>query len=52
LRELLRFAFLAPYIQKAIVDGRQPNGLTIERLAEIGPPASWREQRMRLGFAR
>jgi site-specific DNA recombinase len=50
-RELLRLAFLAPDIQKAIVDGRQPKGLTLERLAKIGPPASWQEQRMRLGLA-
>jgi len=51
-RELLRLAFLAPDIQKAIVDGQQPKGLTLERLTEIGPPASWQEQRRRLGIAR
>jgi len=50
-RELLRLAFLAPDIQKAIVDGQQPKGLTLERLTEIGPPIPWQEQRRRLGLA-
>lgn len=39
-RELLRLAFLAPDVQRAIVDGQQPGGLTIERLTEVGPPIS------------
>jgi len=51
-RELLRLAFLAPDVQRAIVDGQQPRGLTLERLTEIGPPISWQEQRRRLGVAR
>jgi hypothetical protein len=50
-RELLRLAFLAPDIQRAIVEGHQPNGLTLERLSQIGPPASWRLQRRVLGLA-
>ena len=51
-RELLRLAFLAPDVQRAIVDGQQPKDLTLERLTEIGPPASWQEQRRRLGLVR
>lgn len=50
-RELLRLAFLAPDIQRAIVEGRQPRGLNLERLIEVGPPASWHEQRRLLGLA-
>jgi DNA invertase Pin-like site-specific DNA recombinase len=49
-RELLRLAFLAPDIQRAIVEGRQPRGLNLERLIEIGPPAGWHEQRRVLGL--
>jgi len=50
-RELLRLAFLAPDIQQAIVEGRQPKGLGLERLTETGPPVSWLEQRRLLGLA-
>ena len=49
MRELLRLAFLAPDIQRAILDGRQPVGLSLERLTTLGSPASWREQRRLLG---
>lgn len=49
-RELLRLAFLAPDIQKAILQGRQPANLSLEKLSLIGPPASWTEQRMILGL--
>lgn len=50
-RELLRLAFLAPDIQQAIVEGRQPKGLSLERLTETGPPMSWLEQRRLVGLA-
>ena len=50
-RELLRLAFLAPDIQKAILEGRQPATLSLERLAQMGPPASWAAQRKILGLS-
>jgi len=46
---ILRFAFLAPDITEAILDGRQPPAVTVERLR--GPiPCDWVEQRRVLGF--
>ncbi len=49
---LLPLAHLAPDIVEAILDGTQPVGLTLERLRRLLPlPASWKEQRERLGFA-
>ena len=47
---LLRLAFLAPDIQKAIVDGRQPAGFNLKRLSEIVPPVAWDQQRRQLGL--
>lgn len=44
-RRLLKLAFLAPDIQRAILDGRQLSGLTLERLIHGGVPACWAEQR-------
>jgi site-specific DNA recombinase len=50
--QLLRLAYLAPDITAAILDGRQPEGLTATRLIEHPQlPLSWREQRVVLGFA-
>ena len=49
-RKLCRLAFLAPSIQRAILEGRQPTNLTLDRLLQPFPPC-WREQRRRLGFA-
>ncbi len=49
-RELLRLAFLAPDIQVAILDGRQPAGLSLEKLSQLGPPAAWQAQRKALGL--
>jgi len=47
----VRLAFLAPDITKAILAGREPRGLTAERLVRIPKlPASWTEQRSLLGF--
>ena len=46
--KVLRCAFLAPDIVKAVLDGRHSPELTFERLvAEI--PLSWAEQKTRLG---
>jgi DNA invertase Pin-like site-specific DNA recombinase len=42
-------AFLAPDIVEAILDGRQPIGLTFEKLSD-NLPVNWTEQRYRLGF--
>ena len=45
-------AFLAPEIVEAILDGRQPIDLTMQRLKRATPlPLLWAEQRSLLGFA-
>lgn len=49
IRETIRLSTLAPDIQAAILDGRQPASLTLERILEAGPPLSWAEQRRMLG---
>jgi hypothetical protein len=46
---ILQFAFLAPDIVEAILEGRQPADLTVKKLLR-GFPLSWGEQRKRLGF--
>jgi len=46
---LLPCAWLAPDIVEAILDGRQPKGLTVTRLLG-GIPLDWVEQRRVLGF--
>jgi hypothetical protein len=49
---LLRLAYLAPDIIAAILEGRQPEGLTATTLIEhANLPLSWAEQRSALGFA-
>ena len=48
---MIHLAFLAPDIAQAIVDGRQPPGLTAERLMRLVPlPMAWQAQREHLGF--
>lgn len=49
-RKLCRLAFLAPDVQRSILEGRQPVNLTLDRLLQPFP-ACWREQRRLLGFA-
>lgn len=44
LRRLVRLAFLAPDLQRAILDGRQPPALTLERLMYSDIPQSWSDQ--------
>ena len=47
----LPLAFLAPDIVDAILRGRQPIGLTLEKLKRLrNLPKSWEEQRKLLGF--
>jgi DNA invertase Pin-like site-specific DNA recombinase len=48
-RRLLRFAYLAPDMVEAIVEGRQPRTLTV-RLLLRGIPLAWTDQRAALGF--
>jgi hypothetical protein len=43
-RRLVRLAFLAPDLQAAILDGRQPAGLTIDRLIQAPLACSWAAQ--------
>ena len=50
LRSLVPLAFLAPDIQAAIMDGRQPVGLTLQSLRDREIPLSWTAQREQLGF--
>ena len=50
-RALPPLAFLAPDIQQAILEGRQPPGLTISYLLRTNLPVSWAQQRTLLGFA-
>jgi site-specific DNA recombinase len=49
---LVRLNYLAPDITQAILDGRQPSGLTADKLlAHSRLPLAWQEQRNVLGFA-
>ncbi len=49
-RRLVRLAFLAPDIQQAILDGRQPSGLTLSYLMKSEIPLLWVEQRRQFGI--
>lgn len=48
-RKLVRLAFLAPDIQRAILEGRQAPGLTLARLLHDPIPTDWGEQRRIFG---
>jgi site-specific DNA recombinase len=48
-RRLLRFAYLAPDIVEAIVEGRQPRTLTVKLLLK-GIPLDWSDQRAAFGL--
>jgi hypothetical protein len=49
---LMRLNYLAPDIVVAILNGRQPVGLTANKLmADTRLPLEWPEQRKALGFA-
>ncbi|MEM6914398.1 MAG: hypothetical protein AAF511_10525, partial [Pseudomonadota bacterium] len=49
-RAILRLAFLAPDIQRAILDGRLPHHLNLQALRKMDIPLSWSAQRKELGF--
>ena len=50
-RVLLRVSYLSPQIVTAIMEGRQPVGLTRDRLARMSNlPFDWEEQAIALGF--
>jgi site-specific DNA recombinase len=44
-RRVICLAFLAPDLQRDILEGRQPAGLTLQRLVMGRIPSSWNEQR-------
>jgi hypothetical protein len=48
---ILRLTLLAPDIVQAILDGREPSGVSLERLVRTLPDA-WEEQRHVLGFGK
>ena len=50
LARLVALSCLAPDIVTAIVEGRQPQGLSARRLLEIELPLAWADQRALLGF--
>ena len=47
-----QLAFLAPAIQKAILDGRQPPELTLEKIIRKPIPLDWDMQARIYGFSR
>jgi hypothetical protein len=49
-RRLWPLVFLAPDIQQAILERRQPPALTLDQLLRIRLPTGWLEQRRALGF--
>ena len=49
-RSILRLAFLAPDIQQAILDSRQPHHLNLETIKNTPLPLSWSQQREMLRF--
>lgn len=50
-RRVLKLAFLAPDIQRAILAGHQPKSLTLAALADIDLPLLWQNQRTLLSVA-
>jgi DNA invertase Pin-like site-specific DNA recombinase len=50
-RKLCRMAFLAPDIQRMILQGRQPPELNLENLVHGAIATSWTDQRRALGLA-
>jgi site-specific DNA recombinase len=52
MRRLTSMAFLAPDVQRAILEGRQPAGLTAQQLSKQGLPLAWADQRRMFGLQR
>ena len=50
-RQLVRLAFLAPEIQRAIVEGRQSAGVTLTQLLKGPIPLAWSQQAVQIGIA-
>lgn len=50
-RKLVRLAFLAPDLQRAILEGRQAPGLTLSRLLDEPISPDWEHQRWMFGAA-
>ena len=50
-RQLVRLAFLAPEIQRAIVEGRQSAGVTLTQLLKGPMPLAWPQQAVQIGIA-
>ena len=50
-RRLIRLAFLAPDIQQAILAGRQPRTLNLQKMVHQDLPIAWTQQREALGFS-
>ena len=48
-RKVVRLAFLAPDLQRAILEGRQASSLTLQRLLDDPIPLSWPSQRKLFG---
>ncbi|TGD45354.1 recombinase family protein [Pseudotabrizicola sediminis] len=51
IRTRIPLAFLAPRVQAAILDGRQPVDLSVAQLLRDGIPMDWREQARLFGIA-
>ena len=49
-RNLVRLAFLAPDIQRTILEGRQPDHLTLALLMKEEVPLLWSDQRRKFGI--
>ena len=49
-RRLVKLAFLSPALQRAIMTGRQPPGLTLKRLLKHPLPLDWARQEALFGL--
>jgi hypothetical protein len=49
-RRLIRLAYLAPDIQQAVIDGRLPMNISLEKLMRDPIPNAWSRQRELIGF--
>jgi DNA invertase Pin-like site-specific DNA recombinase len=49
-RKAMELALLAPDIQRAILEGHQPAGLSLQQILDRGVPVAWPDQRARFGF--